>query len=121
MVAWVFVLFCIFVKMKIIEQHIESLRKLCEAYHVSVLYVFGSVSEGNFTEKSDIDFLVRFESVDPLEYFDNYLDFKTDLQKLFSREVDLIEIQTLKNPILIRSIEKNKILLYGRENSKMAV
>jgi predicted nucleotidyltransferase len=83
--------------------------------------VFGSFAKGDFNDNSDIDFLVRFSGVNPIDYFDNYMDFKADLERLYSREVDLVEIQTVKNPILKKSIDRDKIILYGREDSKMAV
>ena len=107
--------------MKLIDQHISELKILCDRYHVSELCVFGSVAKGTFTDKSDIDFLVRFSGVDPLEYFDNYMDFKESLSGLFARDIDLVEAQTVKNPILKKSIERDKIILYGRENSEVAV
>ena len=101
--------------------NIKELKKLCDNYYVSKLYVFGSIAKGDFNDESDIDFLVRFSGVNPLDYFDNYLDFKENLEQLYSRKVDLVEIQTIKNPILKKSIDRNKILLYGREDSKVAV
>lgn len=52
--------------MKLIDQRISELKKLCDRYHVSELYVFGSVAKDKFTDKSDIDFLVRFSGVDLL-------------------------------------------------------
>jgi uncharacterized protein len=107
--------------MKIIQEHIDELKKLCEQYHVAELYVFGSIVSEKHTNESDIDFLVRFSGVEPLEYFDNYMDFKADLKALFSREIDLVEMQSIKNPILKRSIDRNKINLYGREDTKVAV
>jgi predicted nucleotidyltransferase len=107
--------------MKIIDQHIDELKMLCERSHVTELYVFGSIAKGDFNDTSDIDFLVRFAGVNLLDYFDNYMDFKTDLEMLFSREVDLVEIQTVKNPILKKSIDRDKIILYGREDSKVAI
>ena len=107
--------------MELINQHIKELKKLCDNYYVSKLYVFGSIAKGDFNDESDIDFLVRFSGVNPLDYFDNYLDFKENLEQLYSRKVDLVEIQTIKNPILKKSIDRNKILLYGREDSKVAV
>lgn len=107
--------------MKLIKQHINDVKNLCRNYHVAELFVFGSVTKNSFTPQSDIDFLVKFSGVNPPDYFDNFMDFKSSLEKLLSRNVDLLEIQTLKNPILKRSIDRDKILLYGREDSKMAV
>ncbi|RZL46469.1 MAG: nucleotidyltransferase domain-containing protein, partial [Pedobacter sp.] len=47
------------------------------------------------------------------KYFDNYINFKEKLKNLFGRNVDLVEEQTLKNPILIKSINRSKELVYG--------
>lgn len=107
--------------MELINQHIDELRKLCDEYHVLKLYVFGSVAKGEYDKTSDIDLLVEFSGVDPLDYFDNYISLKDRLTLLFSREVDLVEVQTVKNPILKKSIDRDKILVYGREDPKMAV
>lgn len=107
--------------MKLIQKYLLEIEALCDKYFVAELYVFGSVLTENFNPKSDIDFLVRFSGVNPTEYFDNYMDLKENLENLFSRKIDLVEIQTLKNPVLIQSIERNKTVLYERKNSKMAV
>lgn len=107
--------------MKIIRENINELKKLCDLYHVAELYVFGSIASEKFTDESDIDFLVKFLGVEPMDYFDNYMDFKAELEKLFSREIDLVEMQAIKNPILKRSIDRSKINLYGRKDTKMAV
>ena len=107
--------------MELIKKNISEIKELCKKYHVAELYVFGSATKENFSASSDIDFLVQFQNVDPREYFDNYMDFKERLEELLSRDVDLVEIQTVKNPILKRSIDRNKIFLYGREDSKVVV
>ena len=107
--------------MKIIQEHIDELFKLCKQYHVAELYAFGSMVSGKFTTNSDIDLLVKFSDVQPLEYFDNYIDFKSDLEELYSRKVDLVEMQAVKNPVLKRIIDRDKIKLYGREDTKVAV
>lgn len=99
--------------MKLLENHIENLKILCDNHHVDKMYLFGSALNNNFNSKSDIDFLVKFKPIGLAQYFDNYMDFKESLKKLLGREVDLIEEQTLKNPILINSINKNKELVYG--------
>jgi predicted nucleotidyltransferase len=41
------------------------------------------------------------------------MNFKENLKKLLGRDIDLLEEQTLKNPILINSINKTKELIYG--------
>lgn len=97
----------------IIDNNIESLKELCNHYNVDKMYLFGSALTTNFTDKSDIDFLVKFKPIEMSEYFENYMAFKDNLESLLGREVDLLEEQALKNPILIRSINKSKELIYG--------
>ncbi len=99
--------------MGIVDRNIEDLKILCTMYNVEKMYLFGSVLNSNFNKESDIDFLVKFKSIELSKYFDNYMDFKENLKKLFGREVDLVEEQTLRNPILINSINKSKELIYG--------
>lgn len=99
--------------MGIVDRNMEDLKKLCAMHNVEKMYLFGSALNSNFNKKSDIDLLVKFKSIELSRYFDNYMDFKNNLEKLFGREVDLVEGQTLRNPILINSINKSKELIYG--------
>jgi len=96
-----------------IDLHKEALFTLCDTYHVDKLFVFGSVLTDKFSSTSDIDLLVKFKPIDLTLYFDNYFHLKEQLKDLFNREIDLIEEQTLKNPVLINSINRNKALIYG--------
>src|SRR5690554_2638166 len=98
--------------MDILKINKEKLRELCEKFHVERLYLVGSVANGTLTEKSDVDFLVKFKPFDLYYYFDNYMDFQNKLQELFQRKVDLVEEQPLRNPILIKSLDRNKKLIY---------
>ena len=59
-------------------------------YHVEKMYLFGSALNSTFNQESDIDFLVKFKSIELSRYFDNYTDFKENLEKLFGRKVDLV-------------------------------
>ena len=99
--------------MKNIDHYIENLNKLCINYNVEKMYLFGSVLNSNFNKDSDVDLLVKFKEIALAEYFDNYINFKEKLVELFGREVDLLEEQTLRNPILIKSINSSKELVYG--------
>lgn len=106
--------------MNVVEQHIDSISALCQLHKVEYLFVFGSVLSDKFHTASDVDFLVKFGTVDPYQYFDNYMEFKESLEKLLQRPVDLLEEQTIKNPVLRRSIDRTKKLIYGRADRKVA-
>ncbi len=99
--------------MRVTNQYIQQIRKLCRKHNVEKLYLFGSATNDNFSPESDIDFLVKFKKFDVSKYFENYMAFKESLKNLYNREIDLVEEQTLKNPVLIKSINKNKELIYG--------
>ena len=99
--------------MKITDNQINNIKNLCVLYNVEKMYVFGSAVNSNFNEQSDIDLLVKFKPIELTIYFDNYMGFKEKLELLLGREVDLLEEQTLKNPILIKSINQSKELIYG--------
>lgn len=99
--------------MLLIDKNISQLKTLCQNHKVEKLYLFGSATNENFNDQSDIDFLVSFKKIELAKYFENYTSFKENLKNLFKREIDLVEAQTLKNPILINSINKNKELIYG--------
>jgi predicted nucleotidyltransferase len=99
--------------MELIDKHIDDLKQLCKTFHVSELYPFGFVVTSGFEKDSDIDFLVQFGNIDLMDYLDNYIDFKKSLQALYNKKIDLVEQQTLENPILKRSIDRNKRKIYG--------
>ncbi len=99
--------------MNLKENQINEINELCKKHHVEKMHLFGSVLTNKFNSKSDIDLLVKFNDFDLKLYFLNYMDLKNKLEKLLERSVDLVEEQTLKNPFLINSINRNKKLIYG--------
>jgi predicted nucleotidyltransferase len=103
--------------MNIIERNIDRLIELCKNHKVSELYIFGSILTDKFSEKSDIDFLVQFEKIDIREYFDNYMDFKENLEKLLDRQIDLLENQAIRNPVFRKVVDRDKKLVYEREST----
>lgn len=100
-------------RMKTLEIPLDSIQALCEKHHVEKLYLFGSAAKGTMTEGSDVDLLVKFKEMKTTEYFENFLVLKNELQGVFGRKIDLVELQTLKNPGLIDSINQSKELIYG--------
>ncbi len=99
--------------MKIIDKNIEKIRALCNKHKVARLFVFGSILTDNFKKSSDIDLLVDFSGVDLYDYADNYFEFKTSLEKLLKRRIDLLEDKAVKNPYLRKSIDSSKQMIYG--------
>lgn len=99
--------------MRIIDKNIDKIRALCNKHKVASLFVFGSILTDNFKESSDIDLLVDFSGVDLYDYADNYFDFKSSLEKLLKRQIDLLEDKAVKNPYLRKSIDSSKQMIYG--------
>lgn len=99
--------------MKNIQLDLTQINTLCKNHNVKELYLFGSVLSDNFREDSDVDILVKFLPIDLYDYFNNYISLKNALSQYFGREIDLLEEQSLKNPILMQSIDKNKRQIYG--------
>ena len=98
------------------DSNINQIKDICNTYNVKNLYVFGSVLTAKFDNHSDIDFAVDFKTTDILQYADNYFNFKNSLQKTLNKEIDLIEIQAIKNPFFKQSLDSTKLLIYGTGN-----
>jgi predicted nucleotidyltransferase len=96
-----------------IHQSPKDFMSLCKNYDVKNLYAFGSSITENFNEaSSDIDLLVELNTEDPLKRGQNLIDLWDKLEAFFKRKVDLLTSSSIKNPILRRSIEATKILIY---------
>ena len=99
--------------MSIIDSNINEIEKLCLENKVKMLYAFGSVLSDAFNNKSDIDLVVDFDIIAISEYADNYYNLKFGLQKLFNRQVDLLEHKAIKNPFFLQHLNQQKRLVYG--------
>jgi predicted nucleotidyltransferase len=84
--------------LKTIQGHSGRLK----AYRVKKVGLFGSFARAGQNAGSDIDILVEFDHGG--KTFDNYMDLKFYLERLFHRKVDLVIKDALKTRI------KNKVL-----------
>ena len=98
---------------RLISDNIEKIKALCMAHNVESLFVFGSVCNDSFNDKSDIDLLISFKPMDYGDYADTYFDLADKFENLFQRPVDLITDKSLSNPYFINSVNQTKTLLYG--------
>lgn len=96
-----------------IDTYSADIQKLCALHNVKSLYAFGSVVSDQLTEKSDIDFIVDFNTIELTQYADNYFNFKFSLQDILQRPIDLIEEKAIRNPYFKQSVNKQRKLVYG--------
>ena len=85
---------------------------LCKKYRVIELSVFGSSIRDDFSQNSDVDILVSFESESGTTLF-GLIDLEEDFSKLLNREVDIVEKESLKNPIRKEKILSTREILYA--------
>ena len=76
---------------KKIEENRNNLRK----YGVNKIGLFGSFLNNKQNKRSDIDFLVSFDK----NTFDNYMDTKFFLERLFKKKIDLVIEENLKHSL----------------------
>ncbi|MET4080673.1 putative nucleotidyltransferase [Pedobacter sp. UYP30] len=100
--------------MKISDKNINLIKKLCKKFRVRTFSAFGSVTREDYSEDSDIDFVVDFDVNDPFEYTDLYFQFKEHLENLLKRRIDLIEERGIKNHYFKKELNETKVLIYGQ-------
>jgi uncharacterized protein len=99
--------------MEFLSKNKTAIFDLCKQYKVKNLFAFGSVLTEKFRDDSDVDFVVEFELLPPLEYANYYFDFKFSLEDLLKRKIDLLEIQAIRNQNLKKRIDETKSLVYA--------
>jgi uncharacterized protein len=100
--------------MKVIKDHLQQIKRLCDAHSVRSLFAFGSITSDRFRPDSDIDLVVDIDASDPIEYSDHYFALKFQLEQILQREIDLLEQKSISNPFLRKEIDQTKVLVYGK-------
>ena len=90
----------------------SATQKYLSGLPVIKAWVFGSFARGEETPDSDLDLLVEYDKSNQLSLLDIFR-FKSGLEGIIGREVDLIENGYLK-PFAASSAEKDKYLIYER-------
>jgi uncharacterized protein len=90
----------------LIMQRREAVDDLCRKFHVRRLDLFGSLLRPDFdASQSDLDFLVAFDELPPVQYADAFFGLKEGLEALFGLPVDLVVEQAIRNPHLRARLE----------------
>jgi uncharacterized protein len=82
-------------KSEILEKLTELKPILQKEYAVKDIGLFGSYSDGSFSEKSDIDILVEFER--PIGW--RFFTLELFLESVFDKKIDLVTKNALKDQI----------------------
>jgi predicted nucleotidyltransferase len=94
---------------------LEEIRNVaapaCREFRVMRLDLFGSFARGSGSSDSDIDLLVEFEDPDlhPSKRFFGLLHYFEDA---LGREIDLLTMNSLKNPFFRQRVLKEKVNIY---------
>ncbi len=93
------------------EKYQDEINRICEKYHVKSLIVFGSALSNDFNESSDIDFLIELDNAE--NGINRYMNVKFELEKLFTRSVDLVMPKAIKNDRIKNYIYSNIREIYA--------
>ncbi len=105
-----------------IKIKVKDFGDLCKSHKVKYLYAFGSSTTDKFDSMtSDIDLVVEIDSEDPLERGEKLIDLWDKFENFFSRKVDLLTDSSIKNPILRKSIDSTKVLIYDGAGQKVLI
>ena len=105
-----------------IKSKLAEFLALCSSHNVKNLYAFGSSITDNFiNETSDIDLLIEIDAEDPILRGEILISIWDKLEVFFQRKVDLLTNSSIKNPILRKSINETKMLIYDRKEHKISV
>lgn len=99
----------------LIHSNRRALTELCDRSGARRLNVFGSAARGDFDPaKSDLDFIVEFDALPPVQYAKAYFELKEGLESLFDRPVDLVTAPALINPYFSKRVAVERLNLYAR-------
>lgn len=102
----------------VITNNLSKIKSICQEHKVKALYVFASATRKDYQFYSDIDLLVDFErEEDNSEFTENFYWFKEELIYALKKPIDLLFYKKTLKTRIKASINKEKVLLYGRKIS----
>ena len=97
----------------IVSDKLGAIAALAQKHGVRRLSLFGSGLSSDFDQhRSDLDFLVEFETKSPSDHADSYFGLMEDLGELLGLPIDLIEPGPISNPYFREEIERTRRPLY---------
>jgi hypothetical protein len=90
----------------------DRVAEFCRRWSVTEFSLFGSVLREDFRPQSDVDVLVSFSPGAPWHLM-HLVEMREELEKIFGREVDLVEKAALRNPFRRHEILTTMQTLYA--------
>ena len=91
----------------------KDIPEVCERFRIAYVDAFGSIARNEQNEESDIDLIIEFEEPRRESISKRYFGFIHALEDHYGRRIDVLTEKSLKNPYLIRSIDRDRIRIYG--------
>lgn len=93
----------------------EETANICKRHHVKYLGLHGSGpnQENGGAEQQDVGFLVEFLPLEPKQYAECYFALQKELQDMFGRHVDLVDLNGITHPDILGPLTKNKTDIYN--------
>lgn len=87
----------------------EAIADPCRRAHVRRLDPFGSAVRADFDPlRSDLDFVVAFDDLAPVELADAFFTLKEGPESLFGRRVDLVVERAIRNPCFRARVDRER-------------
>ena len=83
---------------RVLQKSKQKIAEICRKYEIRELALFGSQVRGDFSAKSDFDFLVEFNPEAKISFFE-LGRIQTELEEIVKTEVDLVPKDGLKSAI----------------------
>jgi predicted nucleotidyltransferase len=90
----------------------DALAEFCRRFGLARLALFGSVLRDDFGPDSDVDILLWFKPGFGFS-FENTPEIEEELRRLFGRDVDVVELDSIRNPLRRQAIERSYRVVYG--------
>ena len=101
-------------KLPKLEINENKVKEIASSYKILELYIFGSALRQDFNDKSDIDLLIKLSKDSGYSIFE-LIEIKEKFENLFSRKIDLVELEGLRNPYRKEEILKTAKMIYAAE------
>jgi predicted nucleotidyltransferase len=98
-----------------IQHHRDEIAELCRYFRIRSLEIFGSAARGDDFDpmRSDIDFLVEFESAQEPPSLAVFFEVQEKLAQLLGRPVNLVMAGAIRNPFIRADIDRSREAVYA--------